>query len=29
MVVESETLDPSGIAEAKICFEYLKKLEEA
>jgi len=27
MVVESETLTPDGITEAKICMEYLKKLE--
>lgn len=27
MVVESETLTPSGIEEAKICFDYLKTLE--
>ena len=27
MVVESETLTPSGIEEARICFDYLKKLE--
>lgn len=29
MVVESETCNPSGIEEARICFEYLKKLENA
>ncbi|NLA84634.1 MAG: sugar phosphate isomerase/epimerase [Clostridiales bacterium] len=28
MVVESETLTPSGIHEARVCFEYLKKLEK-
>ncbi|MBR5220192.1 MAG: sugar phosphate isomerase/epimerase [Clostridia bacterium] len=27
MVVESETCTPSGIEEAKICFDYLKSLE--
>lgn len=27
MVVESETCNPSGIAEAKICYDYLKSLE--
>ncbi|MBQ6551168.1 MAG: sugar phosphate isomerase/epimerase [Lachnospiraceae bacterium] len=27
MVVESETLTPSGEEEARICFEYLKKIE--
>ena len=27
MVVESETLDPDGLTEAKICFDYLKSLE--
>lgn len=27
MVVESETCTPDGITEARICFEYLKKLE--
>ena len=27
MVVESETLTPDGLTEAKICFEYLKGLE--
>ncbi len=26
MVVESETCDPSGLSEAKICIDYLKKL---
>ena len=26
MVVESETLQPSGLAEAEICIEFLKKL---
>ncbi|MDD6175443.1 MAG: sugar phosphate isomerase/epimerase [Firmicutes bacterium] len=29
MVVESETLTPDGITEAKICFEDLKRLENA
>lgn len=29
MVVESETLTPDGITEAKICFEDLKQLENA
>lgn len=28
MVVESETLTPDGITEAKICIEYLKGLEK-
>lgn len=28
IIVESETLNPSGIEEAKICFEYLKTLEK-
>ena len=28
MVVESETLKPDGITEAKICIEYLKSLEK-
>ncbi|MGI6279262.1 MAG: sugar phosphate isomerase/epimerase family protein [Acutalibacteraceae bacterium] len=28
MVVESETLNPSGLAEAKICIDYLHKLEK-
>ena len=27
MVVESETCTPSGIEEAKICYDYLKSLE--
>ncbi len=27
MIVESETLTPSGEEECRICFEYLKKLE--
>lgn len=27
MIVESETLDPDGLTEAKICFDYLKQLE--
>ncbi len=27
MVVESETCNPTGMAEAKICIEYLKSLE--
>ena len=27
MVVESETLTPSGEEEARICFDYLKKIE--
>ena len=27
MVVESETCNPSGMEEARICFAYLKKLE--
>ncbi len=27
MVVESETCTPTGMDEARICFEYLKKLE--
>ena len=28
LVVESETLTPSGIEEARICIEYLKSLEK-
>lgn len=28
MIVESETLNPTGLEEAKISFEYLKSLEE-
>lgn len=28
MVVESETCNPSGIAEAEICIKYLKELEK-
>ena len=28
MIVESETLKPDGITEARICFEYLKSLEK-
>ena len=28
MVVESETLNPSGVEEAKICFDYLKSIEQ-
>lgn len=28
MVVESETCNPSGIAEAEICIKYLKGLEK-
>ncbi len=28
MIVESETLTPSGEEECRICFEYLKKLEQ-
>ncbi len=28
MVVESETQDPDGITEARICFDYLKSLEK-
>jgi len=28
MVVESETLEPDGLTEARICYEYLKKLEK-
>ena len=28
MVVESETLAPDGVTEAKICIEYLKSLEK-
>lgn len=28
MVVESETLKPDGITEAKVCIEYLKSLEK-
>ena len=28
MVVESETLEPDGMTEAKICIEYLKSLEK-
>ena len=28
MVVESETCDPDGMTEAKICIEYLKSLEK-
>lgn len=27
MVVESETLNPNGLAEAKLCIDYLKTLE--
>jgi sugar phosphate isomerase/epimerase len=27
LVVESETLTPSGLDEARICYEYLKSLE--
>ncbi len=27
MIVESETCNPSGMEEARICFEYLKSLE--
>ena len=27
MVVESETQDPDGITEARICMDYLRKLE--
>jgi sugar phosphate isomerase/epimerase len=27
MIVESETLKPSGIEEVKICFDYLKTIE--
>ena len=27
MVVESETLQPDGLTEARICFDYLKSLE--
>jgi hypothetical protein len=27
MVVESETLTPSGLAEAEICMNYLKNIE--
>lgn len=27
MVVESETLDPDGLTEARICIDYLKSLE--
>jgi sugar phosphate isomerase/epimerase len=27
MVVESETMNPSGMEEARVCIEYLKKLE--
>ena len=27
IIVESETCNPSGIEEAKICFDYLKSLE--
>jgi sugar phosphate isomerase/epimerase len=27
IIAESETLNPSGLAEAKICIEYLKNLE--
>ena len=29
MVVESETLNPSGLDETKVCIEYLKSLEDA
>ena len=29
MTVESESLTPDGMTEARICMEYLKKLEEA
>ena len=28
MVVESETLQPDGLTEAKICIDYLKSLEK-
>ena len=28
MIVESETLTPSGEEECRICFEYLKNLEQ-
>ncbi len=28
MVVESETLKPDGLTEARVCFEYLKSLEK-
>ncbi|MBQ9543702.1 MAG: sugar phosphate isomerase/epimerase [Clostridia bacterium] len=28
IIVESETLQPSGIEEARICFDYLKSLEK-
>ena len=28
MVVESETLTPDGVTEAKICFDYLKEIEK-
>lgn len=28
MVVESETLTPDGLTEAKVCIDYLKSLEE-
>ena len=28
MVVESETLKPDGLTEAKICFDYLRSLEK-
>jgi sugar phosphate isomerase/epimerase len=28
VIAESETLNPSGLAEAEICFEYLKRLEK-
>lgn len=28
MVVESETLNPSGLAEAKVCIDYLHSLEK-
>ncbi|MBE5786429.1 MAG: sugar phosphate isomerase/epimerase [Clostridiales bacterium] len=28
MIVESETLTPDGLTEAKICIEYLKQLEK-
>ena len=27
MIVESETLTPDGLTEAKICFDYLKAQE--
>ena len=28
MVVESETITPSGLEEARICIEYLRSIEK-